>query len=428
MRLSKECFLAILALGVLALAPMGTALAQVKVTSADPATTYQGTASLDVTVSGSGFNSTAKARFLVSGTTDTGGITVTNVVVQSSNRLVATIDVAESASVSKFDIEVTLSSGRKGKGTTLFSVQAKTSDPCTQPGLDFPAFTYWRQSGQSTRELLVADSTGTCSRAIMTSSSANGTVFSYPIASTENVGRILFSRDGSISWMDLTVNQADNTIVLGPTIPVMDSFNLGGFQLSPDGTTVYFSTGAGSSEGFASLYKLTIGDAQPPQEIYRSMIAGASLMAPSVSVDGTTLVVEEIANFPEHHKVLRIDLPCSEAAACTTVLAETSTVAAPFWPSLNSVAPTVEYSNYLAGFNNCFQVRFLDSATGAPQFSGTQPRYGTASSWLGDRLLVNGLLPPDRKGTCRQSGIVTLIDPATGAETPLVSGFGPDGR
>lgn len=88
------------------------------------------------------------------------------------------------------------------------------------------------------------------------------------------------------------------------------------------------STSPGSPEGFGSLYKVTIGDTQPPREIYRSMIPGAGLQTPSVSTDGTTLVVEEIANFPEFHRVLRINLPCSDAAACTTVLAQTTTVAA----------------------------------------------------------------------------------------------------
>ena len=43
------------ALLALAFLPVGTVCAQVKVTAANPASTYQGTVSLDVTVSGSGF-------------------------------------------------------------------------------------------------------------------------------------------------------------------------------------------------------------------------------------------------------------------------------------------------------------------------------------------------------------------------------------
>jgi hypothetical protein len=425
--LSKLAVAAV-ALLILVLAPVGYAHAQVKVTSANPAETLQGTVSLDVTISGSGFDSPATARFLV---TDTGGITVKKVVFKGSKQLVATIDVADAAAVNKFDIEVTLSSGRKGKGTTLFTVQAKTtgsSDPCAVPGLDFPAFTYWRQSGASMRELLVADASGACSRTLGTFATAYGPVFSYPIAGSANVGRVAFASDGSINSLDFTIDHGDNTVALGNITPLFDSFNVGGHALSADGTTVYFSRVAGSPEGFASLYRKTIGDSQPPQEIYRSLIAGAGFQVPSLSADSTTLVVEEIANFPEYHRLLRIALPCTDSAACTTVLAQTSTVAAPLWPSLSSIAPMVAYSDYLPGFNNCFQILFLDVATGMPQFAGTQPRYGTSSSWLDDKLLVNGRKPPDRKGTCRETGIVTRIDPATGSEIPLVSGYGPDGR
>ena len=43
--------------------------AQVTVTAADPSSAVQGTVSLDVTVTGSGFNSTASVKFLVTGTT-----------------------------------------------------------------------------------------------------------------------------------------------------------------------------------------------------------------------------------------------------------------------------------------------------------------------------------------------------------------------
>ena len=425
----KSPLLAILALATLALAPVSATLAQVKVTAADPASTYQGTASLDVAISGSGFDNTAQARFLVAGSTsETGGITVTRVVVQGSKKLIATISVAETALVSKFDIEVTLDSGRKGKGTTLFSVQAKTSDPCTQPGLDFPAFVYWRQNGASTRQLFVADATGTCSRSIMDFVAANGTAFSYPVAGTENVGRIVFSDSGSINWRDFTVNHDDNSIALGSTIPLLPSLNVAGHELSPDGTTVYFSVGAGSPEGYARIYKAVIGDPQPPQEIYRNLIPGAGFNNLSVSTDGTTLVVEQLSPSPETYRVLRLTLPCSDAIACATVLTETQTVAATFWPALNSTEPTVGYADYLPEFNQCFQLRFLDLATGVPMFQGTQPRFGTALSWLGNRLLVNGYKPPDRRGTCQQTGVVTLVDPATGAETPLVSGYGPDGR
>ena len=130
---------------VMSIAPTGAALAQVKVTAATPAAAYQGTIALDVVVSGSGFDRSAKVQYFVTGTTNPGGITVRNVRFNSSNELVTTIDVADTADLASFDIVVTLDTGRKGKGTTLFSVKAKTTGPAPEPtyppGRDSQGFT-----------------------------------------------------------------------------------------------------------------------------------------------------------------------------------------------------------------------------------------------------------------------------------------------
>jgi hypothetical protein len=117
--------LTFLILLVVGLAPAGAALAQIKVTAATPASAVQGTISLDVVVSGAGFDNTAKVQYFVSGTTNPGGITVKKVAFRNSKELVTTIDVADTADLASFDIQVTLSSGRKGKGTTLFTVTSK---------------------------------------------------------------------------------------------------------------------------------------------------------------------------------------------------------------------------------------------------------------------------------------------------------------
>jgi len=129
---------------VLGLVPAGAALAQVKVTAANPSSAYQGTIALDVVVSGSGFNPSAKVQYFVSGTTNPGGITVRNVRFNSSSELVTTIDVADTADLASFDIVVTLDSGRKGKGTTLFTVKQKPNDtplPTYPPARVMQSFT-----------------------------------------------------------------------------------------------------------------------------------------------------------------------------------------------------------------------------------------------------------------------------------------------
>jgi hypothetical protein len=124
------------------LAPIGAAFAQVKVTAATPASGYQGT-TIDVVVSGSGFDRTAKAQYFVSGTTNPGGIDVTKVTFRSSSELVTTVDVAETADLASFDIVVMLDSGRKGKGTTLFSVKPKPNGSTPPPPPTYPAARAW---------------------------------------------------------------------------------------------------------------------------------------------------------------------------------------------------------------------------------------------------------------------------------------------
>jgi len=140
----KRIGLACASLIALWVAPTGVASAQVKVTAATPASAYQGTIALDVVVSGSGFNSSAKVQYFVSGTTNPGGITVSKVTFRSSSELVTTINVAETADLASFDIVVALDSGRKGKGTTLFSVKAKpNSPPSSEPLPTYPAARAW---------------------------------------------------------------------------------------------------------------------------------------------------------------------------------------------------------------------------------------------------------------------------------------------
>ena len=129
----KRIAWACLALAVLGLAP-AVAAPPVTVTLATPPSAYQGTIALDVVVNGSGFDPTAKVQYLVSGTTNPGGITVRNVVFRNPKELVTTIDVAETADLASFDIVVMLDDGRKGKGTSLFSVKSKSGRPDSYDG------------------------------------------------------------------------------------------------------------------------------------------------------------------------------------------------------------------------------------------------------------------------------------------------------
>ena len=96
--------------------------AQIQVTSANPNVAAQGTISLNVAVGGSGFKKGARSQFFVTGTTDTGGITVNSTAFVNSNQVTANITVASTAEIASFDIVVQNTDGRTGKGTGLLSV------------------------------------------------------------------------------------------------------------------------------------------------------------------------------------------------------------------------------------------------------------------------------------------------------------------
>jgi hypothetical protein len=118
------------------------ALAQkIGVKSATPSSGAQGTLGLDVVIAGNGFGPGAQARFVVSGTDDPDGISVRATRFVSPSQLVATIDIADTASLASFDIKVTLS-GRTGKGTDLFQVVEKASgvNACVVEPLDTSRF------------------------------------------------------------------------------------------------------------------------------------------------------------------------------------------------------------------------------------------------------------------------------------------------
>ncbi len=105
----------------------------IAVTSANPPSGDQATLSLDVVIGGKSFKNGAKAAFFKTGTTDPAGVTVKSTKYVSATQIVATIDIADTAALAQFDIQVQNTDGRTGKGTELFSVTVKKIDPCTAP-------------------------------------------------------------------------------------------------------------------------------------------------------------------------------------------------------------------------------------------------------------------------------------------------------
>lgn len=119
---------------------------KVEVVAAVPDEAIQGDA-LPVRIIGAGFDQGSTVRFIVTDTRDDTQIEVGTVIYDSgTGDLVAQVKVKDKALVIGYDVEVITSSGRRGKGTTLFRVRERVgeSDPCLTSTSPFPAFMFWR--------------------------------------------------------------------------------------------------------------------------------------------------------------------------------------------------------------------------------------------------------------------------------------------
>ena len=395
----------------------------IQVTAADPTSAPQGTLSLDVTVSGSGFDSSAAVSFLVTGTTNPGGITVKNVKVTGPKKLVATIDVADAAAIANFDIQVTQSGGRKGKGTSLFAVLAKASnDPCAAANIDFPAFTFREQSAHG-QQIYVSDAMGKCVRPVHDiiglSSDAWSTVFSYPVAGTTDLGRIVwlqsnrhvygvsFSVDGTSVTpypMELVHEDLDGKIVA--------------VDMSTDGSTAYAALEA---PGSSSVIAINIGD-----HSYTTVYSSTDSVE-KVTVDQSgVLFVRQSGPYPAPFQFLRIDPGCTDPS-CAVVIAQDNVrdVDQIDYPAASLVDDRLVYQHSGLTTKGCPLLQII-SKNGGPVLGTPRPIYGQRPSWYGGNVLTNGIKVSKRG--CVISSTINQIDPQTGVETVLVRGFDADGR
>ena len=111
---------------------------RVQVNLADPSSITQGWSAYTVRVYGMSFDSGAQGKFLVSGTSSTGGIVVNSTTFVDESRLLVNITATDSAVVGNFDIQVTNSDGRIGLGTALFTVNEKKWGTASCPLLPRP--------------------------------------------------------------------------------------------------------------------------------------------------------------------------------------------------------------------------------------------------------------------------------------------------
>ncbi len=418
MRALQQHRLLILALLFLSAVPFSTAQAQVEVTSADPASALQGTISLDVTVAGNGFDSTANVKFLVTGTTDPGGITVKSVKVRGSRKLIATIDIAETAVVDKFDIVVELSDGRKGKGTSLFTVQKKgNGDPCLLPGLDFPAFTYWKSSGNG-QAIYVADSTGVCSRMITTvKGAAGGATFAYPVDAEK--GRLVWA-DAGIVGVDFTIDSTTNDINVGNVVRYSD-IPTGTFTLSRDGQTLYLATDC--------------------RTLARLSLDGSGVMTPILSIEGLkclsnlsvngdeSLLFADLSDSSATVTYSLVRIPLTPPGSYEVVAQNPSGTSYEFTPAADPSSNLIAYREWLLTDGTYCDLLVIKDGTTGIELSYGQPAHGLKPTWLNGMVLADGrALARRRDDSCRYTGTIMQLDPISGEQVLLLDGYDPDGK
>lgn len=400
-----------------------TAAPPIQVTAADPSSTTQGTLSLDVTVSGSGFDSSASVAFLVTGTTNPGGITVKNVKITGPKKLIATIDVADAAAIASFDIQVTQSGGRKGKGTSLFAVLAKTSnDPCAAPGIDFPAFTFREQSAKG-QQVYVADATGKCVRPVHDIIGAfvdpRTIVFSYPVAGTASVGRIVWLQENRYIY-GVSFSVSGTSVTSYPLELVHEDVGgkLVAVDMSTDGSTAYAALEA---PGSSSVIAINISD-----HSYTTVYSSTDSVE-KVTVDQSgVLFVRQSGPYPAPFQFLRIEPGCTDLS-CAVVIAQDNVrdVDQIDHPAASLIDDRLVYQHSGLTSKGCPLLQII-SKNGGPVLATPRLVYGQRPSWYGGKVLTNGIKV--NKQGCMISSTVNQIDPETGAETVLVRGFDPDGR
>jgi hypothetical protein len=105
----------------------------VSVTAADPTSGERESVGLVVKVTGKNFAPGARVDFFRSGTSDPGGVAVQSTRVVSATEIEAVVNIDAAAALALFDIRVTNTNGRSGKGSDLFTVVEKGAGPKACP-------------------------------------------------------------------------------------------------------------------------------------------------------------------------------------------------------------------------------------------------------------------------------------------------------
>jgi hypothetical protein len=133
--------------------------------------------------------------------------------------------------------------------------------------------------------------------------------------------------------------------------------------------------------------------------------------------------------YPEPEQMVRVNPGCADPS-CAIVLAQENDRDHRFirYPAASLVDNRLVYEHRVVTSFKCTLLEIV-SKDGGPLQNPAQPIYGTRSTWVGGKILTNGVNLPRKNGTsCIQSGSISQFDPITGVETVLMKGYDPDGR
>ena len=444
---------------LLAFSPIGTAATPIKVTTATPASTYQGTVGLDVVVNGSGFDNTAKVQFLVSGTTNPGGVVVKKVAFRNSGEVVATIDVADTANIANFDIVVMLSDGRKGKGTTLFAVQSK-ADACTGATA---TFVFSKGATNATKTLYLTNETATCTRLLYSFADSYGHYASFRVVSSSSgqEGRVVTTDGGSLILVRFPIG---NNMSIDPTKIVTQTIfdpaqagnvDVDSFELAQNGHKLVFVTldeDGGGTRLTRLRYITDVDQCVPaasgaPSCLYSigTLLAETTgtyyrLRSPRWNTDGSWVYLIDARDTPFSPYISRVALAAPLLPGTDPQIVMSGNALRLFELKSRGSEEVLAYGE--SSGSGCRNVRVvLTSSCGSGictnQINSTSPRVLTtiyaslASIDSTSMTILAGGASEDRKGNCITTGqIVRAIDSSTtGVQiNALVSGEGPAAR
>ncbi len=308
-----------------------------------------------------------------------------------------------------------------------------TSDPCAALSLDFPAFAYWKANGKN-QQIYVADATGKCIRpvaAIKSGTGGGGSIqFSYPVGGVSNRGRVAWVEAPAVVGVDFTVDTGTRQIAVFAKKTIYSG--TGGYiSLNKNGSALYSIRNLSSGGQVIDRQALdSVGSPMgPPMTVFEAPVGN---IVQTISVNGTeTYLFADYHPSPGPPTAPRqlVWIPLDATNVVNVILSHAAQKE--FTPAAHPTSDLVVYQDYIPvelRIDGCDPL-FIKEIGGAPVPYSPPTAYGLKPTWMNDKVLADGRRGPTRTDTgCDYTGTIMQLDPGTGVQTALTSGYDPDGK